>query len=203
MAARRTAADRKVWLKLAAVVVFGLGAGTALFFGSLRSTPKAVDVSDLARLVTHTGQPFDPGVLRGRYALLYFGFTYCPDACPTALAAMSTALKAVDGVRLQALFVSVDPQRDTPPVVAEYVAHFAPGLIGLTGRAADVQRVLRSFGVLAIERQDAKAPGGYSVDHSNEFVLLSPRGRLLQRIPGNTPASRLVEIVGREMREDS
>lgn len=194
--------ERTALLKLALVMLLGLAAGAVLFLSTLRgpSGRSAADVSTLATLITQEGKPFDPAALRGRYALLYFGFTYCPDACPTALYSMAAVLKANAPGLQQLVFVSVDPQRDTPSVVADYLAHFGPSIIGLTGKPEDVRRVLRSFGVIAVERRDARFPGGYTVDHGNEFVLMSPKGELLQRIPGTTPGAQLAEIV-RKMQE--
>lgn len=192
--------ERTASLRLALVMLLGFAAGAALFLSAMRG-PSAAHVSALTNLITQEGKSFDATTLRGRYALIYFGFTYCPDACPTALYSMAAALKAKAPSLLQPIFVSVDPQRDTPGVVAGYLAHFGTSIIGLTGKPEDVQRVLHSFGVIAVEQRDAKFPGGYTIDHSNEFVLMSPKGELLQRIPGTTAAARLAEIVVRKMQE--
>lgn len=188
--------------KLAAVLVLGMAAGAAMFVATLRSTPEsalgaanAISVTGLQGLVDQQSARFDPTVLKGRYALVYFGFTFCPDACPTALYNLTLALARLDAdvKRIQPIFVSVDPARDTPAQLNEYLAHFSQHIIGLTGSAQATQSVEQNFGVIAVEHRDASLPGGYTMDHSNEFLLFSPTGKLLMRLPADQGVDALFE----------
>jgi protein SCO1 len=188
-------------IKLAAVLLLGVGAGVAMFVVTLRSTPEpaasasSTGLNALQGLVDQQAASFDPAVLQGRYALVYFGFTFCPDACPTALYNLTLALAQLDpeAKHLQPVFVSVDPARDTPAQINQYLAHFSQTIIGLTGAAIAVQAAEQSFGVIAVEHRDAHLPGGYTMDHSNEFLLFSPAGKLLMRLPADQSANTLLE----------
>jgi protein SCO1/2 len=201
---------RTAYLKMALVLLLGVAAGVALFVATLRSTPadKMVSVlssQQLQGLVDQHSQPFDPAVLQGRYTLVYFGFTFCPDACPTALYAVSQVLLQLDpeAKRIQPVFVSVDPARDTPEKLTEYLGSFSTHLIGLTGSADVIQTVEQAFGVIAIEHRDESLPGSYTMDHSNEFLLFSTGGRLLTRLPANEPATALLESLRALTRAES
>ena len=125
----------------------------------------------------------------GKYRLVYFGFTFCPDVCPTDLATIGAGLRRFEesdserAARVQPLFISVDPARDTPPVIARYVAAFHPRIIGLTGSEAEIARVARAHGIY-YERQPPAAPGGdYLVDHTRIIVLYGPQGEPLAIVP--------------------
>ena len=109
--------------------------------------------------------------------VLFFGFTHCPDVCPTTLADVSNALKQLgpDAQRVQVLFVTVDPERDTPEVLGKYVTAFDPGFLGLYGDAAATQRAAKEFKVYYEKR---KTGDGYSVDHSAQTYVIDPQGRL-------------------------
>ena len=188
--------------KLAAVLLLGVGAGAAMFIVTLRATPEqattastSMSVESLQGLVDQHEVNFDPATLRGRYALVYFGFSFCPDACPTALYNLTLALTQLDAdtTRIQPVFVSVDPARDTPAQLNEYLAHFSQAIIGLTGAMPAVQAVEQSFGVIAVEHRDASLPGGYTMDHSSELLLFSPAGKLLMRLPADQSVEVLVE----------
>ena len=148
-------------------------------------------------LQDHTGRPFDLERLRGRWSLLFFGFTHCPDVCPSALAAMAAAeaeLRALHpfGERGQLVFVSVDPARDTPQTLASYVTHFSPTLIGATGEEQALQRLTRALGVLFV--QVPLGNGGYSVDHSAGIFFVSPDLHLVSVL---TPPQSAADIVRR------
>jgi cytochrome oxidase Cu insertion factor (SCO1/SenC/PrrC family) len=141
----------------------------------------------------------------GRPLLVYFGFTYCPDVCPTALDIMGGALDALQQrygaayQNLQPLFISVDPERDTPPVLRDYLAYFHPRLIGLTGSQADIDAVKSAFKIYAARRRDADDNGNYNVDHSSFFYLMDQQNRYLAHFDhAITPAQladRLADIL--------
>lgn len=144
-----------------------LSAGTAL--------PEARELPAFA-LEDQAGQPFDRKRLEGRWSLLFTGFTHCPDVCPTTVALMADLNRRVAREDVQFVFVSVDPERDTPEVVARYLAHFDPALVGATGARAEMERLTAGLGLGQVRN-----PGGgdeYTVDHSTAFVLIDPDARL-------------------------
>ena len=130
-------------------------------------------------LTGHDGKPRALADFRGKVVVLSFGFTHCPDICPTTLADMAGVLKQLgpDADRVQVLFVTVDPERDTPQVLAQYVPAFDPRFLGLYGDAAATQRAAKEFKIF-YEKRASGAPGAYSIDHSAQSYVLDAQGRL-------------------------
>ncbi len=114
---------------------------------------------------------------RGKAVVLFFGYTYCPDVCPTTLAALSVALRSAPLPGVQVLFVSVDPERDTAASLKDYLGAFNPDFIGLRGDAQAMQPLMRSLGAIAIRQP--LADGSYTMDHTATLYLLDTRGRLV------------------------
>jgi cytochrome oxidase Cu insertion factor (SCO1/SenC/PrrC family) len=143
-------------------------------------------------LVDHTGRRRSDADFRGKLLLVYFGFTYCPDVCPTDLQAITLALDALGGAAdgVQPLFITVDPERDTPEHLAEYVALFHPRLLGLTGTAEDIRGAASAYRVYY-----AKVPGSdeadYTVDHSGFIYMLDREGHYIGFFPPGTTADRI------------
>jgi protein SCO1/2 len=133
---------------------------------------KALDLTD------HHGKPRTLADFRGKVVTVFFGFTHCPDACPTTLAEMAQVMKELgpDAERVQVLFVTVDPERDTQPVLQQYVPAFHPAFLGLYGDAAATARAAKEFKVY-YSKQPGKS-GGYSMDHSAGTFILDREGRL-------------------------
>jgi protein SCO1/2 len=129
-------------------------------------------------LLDHNGKPRSLGDFRGKVIAVFFGFTHCPDACPTTLAEMAQVMRELgpDADRVQVLFVTVDPERDTPAVLKQYVPSFHPSFLGLAGDAEATARVAKEFKVF-YQKQPLKE-GGYSVDHSAGTYFFDPEGRL-------------------------
>jgi protein SCO1/2 len=129
-------------------------------------------------LTDHNGRPRTLADFRGKVVTVFFGFTHCPDVCPTTLAEMAQVVKALgpDGDRVQVLFVTVDPERDTQQTLARYVPAFHPGFLGLYGDAEATARAAKAFKVY-FQKQPAK-DGHYSVDHSAGTYILDREGRL-------------------------
>ena len=128
-------------------------------------------------LTDHLGRPFTSHNLQGRPSLVFFGFTHCPDVCPTTLVKLAQIRKVAALPGLQVLFVSVDPQRDTPAALRPYVHAFDPDFIGLTGDPKSIEKIAAEFGV-AVNRVDL--PGGdYTMDHSAVVFLLDGRGQIV------------------------
>jgi protein SCO1/2 len=128
-------------------------------------------------LTDHAGRARRIEDFRGKAVVLFFGFTHCPDVCPTTLADTAQALKALggDAERVQVLMVTVDPERDTPEALAKYVTAFDPRFLGLRGDLAATQRTAKEFKVYFEKR---KSGDGYSVDHSGQSYVIDPQGRL-------------------------
>jgi protein SCO1/2 len=137
--------------------------------------PHARPVGDF-QLTDTTGRPFTRRDLAGAPALVFFGFTHCPDVCPTTLLKLAQIRKRVDIAGLRVLIITVDPQRDTPPVLGTYVHAFDPQFEGLTGDARVIARIAANFGV-AFNR--VELPGGdYTMDHSAVVFLLDDTARI-------------------------
>jgi cytochrome oxidase Cu insertion factor (SCO1/SenC/PrrC family) len=146
-------------------------------------------------LVDHTGRQRTEADFRGKLLLLYFGFTYCPDVCPTDLQSIGLAIdqlgKAGEGV--QPLFVTLDPDRDTPQHLANYVPLFHPRLVGLTGDASSIRQAARAYKVYY-----AKVPTAgddYTVDHSGYIYLMDRAGQYLGFFPPGTPPDRMADVI--------
>jgi protein SCO1 len=132
---------------------------------------KAIDLTD------HNGKPRHLEDFRGKAVVVFFGFTHCPDVCPTTLAEMAQVVKQLgpDGERVQLLFVTVDPERDTREALAKYVTAFDPRFLGLYGDLDATRRVAKDFKIYFEKR---KTGDTYSVDHSAQSYVIDPQGRL-------------------------
>lgn len=149
------------------------------------------------RLVDHHSQPFTLADLRGRWSLLFFGFTHCPDVCPGTLFELHKVNQSLqqqlgtNSAKTQILFVSVDPERDTPAKLDQYLAYFDPGFIGITGDQAQLLPLTRQLGIAY--RIDDHEPGAeqYDVAHSTSILLTDPQGRLYGAFPTPHDAARI------------
>lgn len=122
---------------------------------------------------------------RGRFVVVYFGYTHCPDVCPTTVGTFAAAFKTLPAEvrdRYRFLMVTVDPQRDTPEVMGKYVAHFAPDFIGLSGSQAETDAFIRTW-QLAVECGEVRPDGSYSVGHPASAWVLDPQGRQRLHVP--------------------
>ena len=152
--------------------------------------PQARPVGDI-HLSDDTGHAFTREQLAGRPSLVYFGFTHCPDVCPTTLAKLARVEKNADVPGLRVLFVTVDPERDTPSAMHQYVQSFGPDFVGLTGNAQSVSALTTQFGVAA-SRVDL--PGGdYTMDHSAAVFLLDRQARIAAIFTPPFDISRLAQ----------
>ena len=147
-------------------------------------------------LTDHHGQPRHLANFKGKVVVLFFGYTQCPDVCPTTLATMRDALKLLgdDAARVQVLFVTLDPARDTPELLAAYVPMFDPTFIGLRGDEATIAMLAKDFKVF-YTRQPGTTPDNYSIDHSTGSYVFDPQGRLrLLLRHGETPANVAADL---------
>ena len=129
------------------------------------------------QLTDSQGHPFTAANLHGKPSLVFFGFTHCPDVCPTTLVKLAQVKKEAPVAGLQVLFVTVDPQRDTPETVGKYARNFDPTFIGLTGDQAAIDKVTKAFGVAALR---VDLPGGdYTMDHSAAVFLINSQAQIV------------------------
>jgi protein SCO1/2 len=135
-------------------------------------------------LMAATGQPFHLSDVKGDIVLIYFGYTYCPDVCPLTMADVRQALSGLEGrERVHVIFISVDPERDTPEVLSRYLAAFDPSFIGLTDDFEQVKEVMKPYGAFAEKETVTDSTVGYLVSHSARLYLVTPEQDLLLMYP--------------------
>lgn len=163
---------------LAALALIALvGWQASRWFGADSPAGEAVVIGGPFSLTASDGRRVTDQDFRGRWMLIYFGFTFCPDVCPTELAVMAAALDALgdDAADIQPILITLDQERDTVEVLRDYVAAFHPRLIGLTGTLAEIQAVAGAYRVF-FQKTEPDASGDYVVDHSSVVYLMDPAG---------------------------
>jgi len=181
-----------------AVLVLLLAAGVGGYAWMSR-TPHGPQGSGIAlvggpfSLVDQDGRRVTEKDFLGRYMLVFFGYTYCPDVCPTELQVMSAALDQMgpEADRIQPVFVSVDPARDTPEVLKAYVGNFGPRLIGLTGTPEEIAAVAKAYRVYYAKAGNGSSGTDYLMDHSSIIYLMGPDGRFITHMAYTTDAAKL------------
>jgi protein SCO1/2 len=174
--------SRKI-LALIAVLALALAilTGLAVRRGVLGPQPESAAVGGPFQLVDTNGRTVDQSVLKGKWSVVFFGFTHCPDICPTTLALMKQVEDMLAAPPLapplQLLFVSVDPARDDPATLGQYAAYFSPNIIAATAPEERLQPMTRSLGIVYM--QSPLDGGGYTIDHSAQVVVIDPKGRLV------------------------
>ncbi|MFC7048123.1 SCO family protein [Emcibacter nanhaiensis] len=166
--------------------------------GTARENAKAL-IGGPFELVSQDGETVTEKDFAGKYMLIYFGYTFCPDVCPTELQAMSTALDQIPAKRLAKiapLFITVDPERDTVAVMKQYVALFHDKLIGLTGTVEQINTIKKTYRVYA-EKTESTAATDYLVDHTSIIYLMDPRGDYLSHFSYGTTPEEMAEKLNR------
>lgn len=161
-----------------------------VFHGQVLQSPDPVDFE----LTAHTGERVRLSDFRGKHVVLYFGYTFCPDVCPTTLARINQTLNLLDEKAddVQVLFVSVDPERDTPAKLAQYVGAFNPTFLGLTGSEQDVMQAATPFGVY-FAKQEVEGKSDYLVDHTATAMVVDTEGRVKLIWPPSTSSEFMAE----------
>lgn len=151
------------------------------------------------RLVDQTGAPVTEAALKGKPSLIFFGFTHCPDICPTALFELSEIFTALgpDADKLQAFFVTVDPERDTPEALKAYLSSFAPQLRALTGTPAEIDAIKKEYRVYS--RKVPLDGGDYTMDHTAVIYLMDKSGTFLAPFNAKRPAAEAAADLRRVM----
>ncbi len=178
-----------------AVSIAVIGLGACADKPSFRNTD--ITGAEFARefaLTDHNGQARTLADFKDKAVVVFFGFTQCPDVCPTTLAEMTEALKLLgdDGKRMQVLFITIDPERDTPELLKKYVPAFHPSFLGLTGSAEAIAKVAKEFKVF-YQKSPGKTPGSYTMDHTANSYVFDPQGRVRLVVKHGLGAEPLVQ----------
>jgi len=190
----------------AVAIVFGLAIATILVppgktvFArqtAIVELPEGSHVGGPFSLVTHTGKTVTDRAFRGKYLLIYFGYTYCPDVCPTSLLLMTEALEKLGrgGDVVQPLFITIDPKMDTPDVLATYVEAFHPRLIGLTGTARQIARVAGAYHVHYAAVKSQSEDDAHTMFHTSFTYLMGPDGNFLAMFPHGTDSQDMAATI--------
>ena len=169
---------RAVVAALCALCLFLAGCENKPVFNSLDITGIQGFGNDF-RLTDHTGKPRTMADFRGKVVVIFFGYTHCPDVCPTTLSEMRQVMQMLgkDADRLQVLFVTLDPARDTPALLSKYVPSFNPTFLGLSGDKGATEKVAADFKII-YRVAAGKTPESYTVDHTAASLVFDPQGRL-------------------------
>jgi protein SCO1/2 len=200
---------RRLVLGLAAAAVVAVAAGVTGWAWRMHvdATPKASAASSRIggpfALVDVDGRPVTDRDLLGKPTLVYFGFTYCPEVCPTTLAAMTQWMKALgpDANKLNAVFISIDPERDTPKQLKQYLAAFDPRIRGLTGTPEQVARAAHQY--LVFYQKVDLGGGNYTMDHSTTVYLMDRQGHMADVIAYQEPAADAVDTIRQALKATS
>jgi protein SCO1/2 len=202
--------DRKTLLVgLIAFLLIGVVAAGVFFFSkpaSYRGTTYAEPYPEAAEIALKRsdGTTFRLSERRGKVVALFFGYTSCPDICPTTLAELRQALEKLGpkADQVQVLFVTVDPERDTPERVQEYVDHFNPEFIGLSGPEPELARVWQEYGVFR-EVVDGTSAAGYLVNHTARVTLIDQQGHMRVSLPFDAPVEDVIHDLNLLLRESN
>ena len=179
---------RRMLLRLAPAGILGAGLAGAAAWMAIRGDPAATGIGGPFRLTAGDGRTVTDADFRGRWMLVYFGYTHCPDACPTALQDMANAVDALgpDAARRVALvFITIDPERDTPALVQDYVSAFNAPITALSGTPEQIAAAAHGYRVYYAKHP--RDDGGYDMDHSSFIYLMDPRGNLVGNFTHETP----------------
>ncbi|MET1110812.1 MAG: SCO family protein [Allosphingosinicella sp.] len=175
--------------RLRTILCLSLGLALAACSGGAEAPPlEGAAIGGPFTLTNQDGRQVTERDFAGKYRIMYFGFTHCPDVCPTDLAVIGQALRRFEkddparAAQVTPIFVSVDPERDTPAVLKEYVAAFHPRLVGLTGTERQVADMVKRYGAYGAKGEPA-AGGGYDVNHSRVAELIGPDGKPIALLP--------------------
>lgn len=176
-------------------VVFAL----ALALAVTTSTPSSASAETGGRfiLLDHNKKIVTDLDFQGKYLLMLFGYTFCPDICPTGMQELAEVMELLgpDAKKVQPLFISVDPERDTPRVLREYVNAFDERIIGLTGSKASIDSITKKYRVKFARVEDKPGDPDYTMDHTASVILMDKQGKYIRRFGYGTPAAQIVKAL--------
>lgn len=188
------------WLALGAIVGLGAAWAMKIWVGD-HAAPQAIATAAIGgpfELVDQDGKTWTEKSLLGKYAIVYFGYTYCPDACPTALIAISQALDELGpkAAKFLPVFVTIDPERDTVKQIGAYVRTVDDRLVGLTGSAEQVARAAKAYRVF-YRKVTPEGSAEYLMDHTSLIYLMGPDGKYVAHFSHEMPVEKIVETLRR------
>jgi len=195
----------KKWLtNLSLILVCQVALATSVFAHEISTLEIAGRGGDFT--LQSSDGPISLEQYRGNVVLMFFGYTSCPDVCPITLSVLSSAfskLEAQELERVTALFVSLDPDRDTPEILEKYTGYFHPNIIGVTDRIEVIHQITENYGIDYEKNELASSPIGYVINHSLDILVIDQQGRLLEsRIKPATSAEDIVAYVRRQLDEN-
>ena len=198
----RTPPNRVLYMTMGVLLVVLLaGAGAFLWLGGSGGN-NPISIGGPFTLEDGAGKPVTDRDFRGKYMLVYFGYTFCPDVCPTTLNAVADAMDklGIASSHIQPLFITVDPKRDTPAVVKQYAAAFGPAILGLTGTPEQIAQAAKEYRVYYAEHRTGPGPNDYAMDHSSVLYLIGPDGAFIAPVradqSGDEIAANLKKLMG-------
>src|SRR6266540_326678 len=180
-------------------ILFGIAVAIALMSSQplVRGANSPATIGGPFTLTPPDGMTVTEQTYRGKWLLVFFGFTSCPDTCPTALLEIAAALEKLgpDADKLQPLYITVDPLRDTPAVMGNYTQSFDPRIVGLTGTPQQIAAVAEEYGAYFEPRERGPGAEDYVMDHSTYLYLMDAEGKFVRGLDGDTPGERIAEVV--------
>jgi protein SCO1/2 len=192
--------SRSLWILFGITLLLAAGLGWMRFAGPPAGNLVGSSIGGPFALTNQDGKPVTDADFNGKYRLMYFGYTFCPDVCPTDVGLLARGLKAYEvrqperGAGVQPIFVTVDPERDDPAALKAFTAAFHPRLIGLTGTPAQVDAARKTFGIYA-KKVETSDPANYLVDHFAVIYLFGPDGSPIAFLPHGSTAEDVTAML--------
>ena len=184
-----------VCVLVTAALIAGIAGYSTLGPGRMPLSSGTALVGGPFTLTSHEGKRVTNEDFRGKYMLVTFGYTYCPDVCPTELQIISAALDLLGerGKDIQPIFITIDPERDSVAALAQYMPNFHPRYVGLTGTAEEIQAVARAYRVYYAKAKGSENSPDYLMDHSTILYLMGPDGKFVKHFTYDTDVKALTE----------
>lgn len=191
---------------LGRAIPFGIAVAMALALSQplVRAANSPVTIGGPFTLTSPDGATVTDQTYRGKWLLVYFGYTFCPNTCPTTLFEIAAALQKLgpDAAKVQPIFITVDPERDTRDVMAQYTQSFDPRIVGLTGSPAQIAAVAHEYGAYYVAHKSGESANDYLIDHSTYVYVMNQQGKFVQAFEANTSADRIAHDLLHLMKQE-
>jgi len=181
------------------LILLSVSFASALVMGErpVGAATSAVTIGGRFTLSTPDGTTVTDRTYRGKWLLVYFGYTFCPNSCPTTLLEIATALKKLgpDAAKVQPLFITIDPRRDTPEVMQQYTQSFDPRIVGLSGTEQQIAAVAHEYGAYYVRHGTGPDARDYVMDHSTYLYVMDPDGKFVSAFDSGTAADRIADTL--------